>query len=65
MLYRVTRKVFCSFLQGSYEVSHLDLNLPKVDLPQWLVDGKYGVEANAYDNANKHLGCIKIQLRLK
>ena len=62
---KAEQTIFYLFLQGSYEVSHLDLNLPKVDLPQWLVDGKYGVEANAYDNANKHLGCIKIQLHLK
>ena len=52
-------------LQGSYAVNNLGINLPKVNVPDWLVDGKYGVEANAYDKSNKHLGCIKIQLHLK
>ena len=61
----MVRRFILAFLQGSYEVNNLDVSLPRVNLPEWLVDGKYAVQANAYNQANKHLGCIKIQLHLK
>merc|ERR1719414_493588 len=43
----------CPIISGSYEVNNLDVSLPRVNLPEWLVDGKYSVQANAYNQANK------------
>ena len=51
--------------QGDYSVEDMRINIPPIHVPEFLVNGKYGIRANAYDAQNRHLGCLNVQFHLK
>jgi len=55
----------CPVLEGDYSVEDMRINIPPIHVPEFLVNGKYGIRANAYDAQNRHLGCLNVQFHLK
>ena len=55
----------CPVTQGHYQISNYSVQIPKLPLPDFLVNGKYAVKAKAYDNNNHEIGCFQIKLTLK
>ncbi|XP_042682206.1 ganglioside GM2 activator [Centrocercus urophasianus] len=54
----------CPFKAGSYSLPTSDFTLPEVELPSWLTNGNYRVQA-VVSNNGKELACIKLGFSLK
>ena len=46
-------------------IQNMKINIPPVHLPEFLVEGKYNIRANAYDGQTRHLGCLNVQFEMK
>ncbi|XP_048816056.1 ganglioside GM2 activator [Lagopus muta] len=54
----------CPFKAGSYSLPTSDFTLPEIELPSWLTNGNYRVQA-VVSNNDEELACIKLGFSLK
>ncbi|XP_075902700.1 ganglioside GM2 activator [Nelusetta ayraudi] len=53
----------CPFKAGSYSLPQTDFDVPHIDMPSWMTNGNYRVQAVLGANG-KELGCVKMALAL-
>ena len=51
-------------LQGSYSLPESNIELPEVELPSWLTNGNYRVQAVISSDGNQ-LACMKVTFSLQ
>ncbi|NXW89682.1 SAP3 protein, partial [Alopecoenas beccarii] len=54
----------CPFKAGSYSLPASDFDLPDVELPSWMTNGNYRIQAVA-SSSGEELACVKLAFSLK
>ncbi|XP_075297926.1 ganglioside GM2 activator [Opisthocomus hoazin] len=54
----------CPFQEGSYSLPESNIELPEVELPSWLTNGNYRVQAVISSDGNQ-LACMKVTFSLQ